>query len=47
MTITEHVVRRVADGGGWVVAQAGIKYTPQTQMHFIDGNLNVQRYYYI
>lgn len=47
MAITDHVVRRGADGGGRVMAQAGMNYKPQTQGHFIDGNLNVQRYYYI
>ena len=38
------VVNRVPHGGGGVVVWAGISYGQRTQLHFIDGNLNAQRY---
>jgi hypothetical protein len=38
-----NVVNRVPHGGGGVI-WAGISYGPQTQLHFIDGNLNALRY---
>ncbi len=38
------VVVRVAHGGGGVMVWAGICYGQQTQVHFIDGILNAQRY---
>ena len=39
-----NVVDRVAHGGGVVMVRAGICYRQQTQVHFIDGILNAQRY---
>ncbi len=39
-----NVVDRVAHGGGGVMVWAGGCYGQQTQMHFIDGILNAQRY---
>ncbi len=39
-----NVVDRVAHGGGRVRVWAGLCYGQQTQVHFIDGILNVQRY---
>uniref|UniRef100_A0A8C1L1V9 Transposase n=1 Tax=Cyprinus carpio TaxID=7962 RepID=A0A8C1L1V9_CYPCA len=39
-----NVVDRVAHGGGGVMVWAGICYGQQTQVHFIDGILNAQRY---
>jgi hypothetical protein len=36
------VILRVPHGG--VMVWAGISYEQQTQLHFIDGNLNEQRY---
>ena len=39
-----NVVNRVPHGGGGVMVWAGISYGQQTQLHFIDGNLNAQRY---
>ncbi len=39
-----NVVDRVAHGGGGVIIWAGICYGQQTQVHFIDGILNAQRY---
>jgi hypothetical protein len=39
-----NVVNRVPHGGSWVMVWAGISYRQQTQLHFIDGNLNAQRY---
>jgi hypothetical protein len=38
------VVNRVTHGGGGVMVLAGISYKEQIQLHFIDGNLNTQRY---
>ncbi len=37
-------VNRVAHGGGGVMVWAGICYGQRTQVHFIDGILNAQRY---
>ncbi len=39
-----NVVDRVAHGGGGVMVWAGICYGQRTQLHFIDGILNAQRY---
>ncbi len=39
-----NVVGRVAHGGGGVMVWAGVYYGQQTQVHFIDGILNAQRY---
>uniref|UniRef100_A0A3P9JG58 Transposase Tc1-like domain-containing protein n=1 Tax=Oryzias latipes TaxID=8090 RepID=A0A3P9JG58_ORYLA len=39
-----NVVDRVAHGGGGVMVWAGIGYGRRTQVHFIDGILNGQRY---
>ncbi len=39
-----NVVDRVANGGGGVMVWAGICYGQWTQVHFIDGILNAQRY---
>jgi hypothetical protein len=39
-----NVVNRVPHGGGGVIVWAGISYRQQTQLHFIDGNLNAQKY---
>ena len=39
-----NVVNRVPDGGSGVMVWAGICYGLQTQLHYIDGNLNGQRY---
>jgi hypothetical protein len=39
-----NIVNRVPHGG--VMVWAGISYGLQTQLHFIDGNLNAQRYRY-
>jgi hypothetical protein len=33
-------VNRVPHGGGGVMVWAGISYGQQTQLHFIDANLN-------
>ena len=38
-----NVVNRVPHGGGGVMIRSGISYRQQTQLHFIDGNLNAQR----
>ncbi len=38
------VVDRVAHGGGGVIVRAGVCYGQRTQVHFIDGILNAQRY---
>ena len=38
------IVNRVPHGGAGVMKWAGISYGPQTQLHFIDGSLNAQRY---
>ncbi len=35
---------RVAHGGGGVMVWAGVCYGQRTQVHFIDGILNAQRY---
>ncbi len=40
-----NVVDRVAHGGGGVVVWAGVCYGQRTQVHFIDGILNAQRYH--
>ncbi|MBN3281678.1 TCB1 transposase, partial [Polyodon spathula] len=37
-------VNRVSHGGSGVMVWAGISYGQRTQLHFIDGNLNTQRY---
>ncbi len=39
-----NVVDRVAHGGGGFMVWAGVCYGQQTQVHFIDGILNAQRY---
>ncbi len=39
-----NVVDQVAHGGGGVMVWAGVCYGQQTQVHFIDGILNAQRY---
>ncbi|ROL55109.1 Transposable element Tcb2 transposase [Anabarilius grahami] len=39
-----NVVDRVAHGGGGLMVWAGVCYEQRTQMHFIDGILNAQRY---
>uniref|UniRef100_A0A3P9KLZ0 Tc1-like transposase DDE domain-containing protein n=1 Tax=Oryzias latipes TaxID=8090 RepID=A0A3P9KLZ0_ORYLA len=39
-----NVVDRLAHGGGVVMVWAGICYGRRTQVHFIDGILNAQRY---
>ncbi len=39
-----NVVDRVAHGGGGVMVWAGVCYGQRTQVHFIDGILNAQRY---
>ena len=39
-----NVARRVAHGGGGVMVWAGIAHGQRTPLHFIDGNLNAQRY---
>ncbi len=39
-----NVVNRVAHGGGGVMVWAGVCYGQETQVHFIDGILNAQRY---
>ncbi len=39
-----NVVDRVAHGGGGVMVWAGVCYGQRTQMYFIDGILNAQRY---
>jgi hypothetical protein len=37
-----NVVNRVPHGGSGVMVWAGISYGQQTQLHYIDGNLNAQ-----
>ncbi|CDQ98543.1 unnamed protein product [Oncorhynchus mykiss] len=39
-----NVVNRVPHGGGGVIVWAGIRYGQLTQLHFLYGNLNAQRY---
>ena len=39
-----NIVNRVPHGGSGVMVWAGINYGQQTQLHFIDGNLNSLRY---
>ena len=39
-----YVVNRLPHGGGWVMVWADIRYGQRTQLHFINGNLNAQRY---
>ncbi len=39
-----NVVDRVAHGGSGVIVWAGVCYGQRTQVHFIDGILNAQRY---
>ena len=39
-----NLVNRVPHVGGGVMLWAGISYRQLTQLHFIDGNLNAQRY---
>ncbi len=41
-----NVVDRVAHGGGGVMVWAGVYYRQRTQVDFIDGILNAQRYHY-
>jgi hypothetical protein len=40
-----NVVNKVPHGGGGVIIWAGISCGQQTQLHFINGNLNAQRYH--
>ena len=40
-----NVVKRVHNSGGGVMVWTGINYALRTQLHFIDGNLNAQRYH--
>jgi hypothetical protein len=40
-----NVVNRVPRGGSGVMVWAGISYGQRTPLHFIDGNLNEQRYH--
>ncbi len=40
-----NVVDRVTHGGGGVMVWAGMCYGQRTQVHFIDGTLNAQRYH--
>ncbi|KAL0170303.1 hypothetical protein M9458_034899, partial [Cirrhinus mrigala] len=40
-----NIVDRVAHGGGGVMVWAGVCYGQRTQVHFIDGILNAQRYH--
>jgi hypothetical protein len=37
-------VNRVPHGGVGVMVWAGVSYGQRTQLHFIDGDLNAQRY---
>ncbi len=39
-----NVVDRVAHGGSGIMEWAGVCYGQQTQVHFIDGILNAQKY---
>ncbi len=39
-----NIVNRVAHGGSGVMVWAGVCYGQRTQVHFIDGILNAQRY---
>ena len=39
-----NVVNRVPHGGDGVMVWAGISYRQRTQLHFIDGNFNAQKY---
>ena len=39
-----NIVNRVPHGGSGVMVWAGINYGQWTLLHFIDGNLNAQRY---
>ena len=39
-----NVVNSMPHGGGGVMVWAGISYGQQINLHFIDGNLNAQRY---
>jgi hypothetical protein len=39
-----NIVNGVSHGGGGVMVLAGVSYEQQTQLHFIDGNFNTQRY---
>jgi hypothetical protein len=39
-----NVENRVPHGGGGVMVWAGMSYGQQTELHFIDGNLNAQSY---
>ena len=39
-----NIVNRVPHGEGGVMVWAGISYEQRTQLHFINGNLNAQRY---
>jgi hypothetical protein len=41
----DNVVNRVPHGGSRVMVWAGISYGQQTQLHFINENLNAQRYH--
>jgi hypothetical protein len=37
-------VNSVPHGGGGVIVWAGISYRQQTQLHFLNGNLNAHKY---
>ena len=39
-----NIVNRVPHGGSGVMVWAGISYGQRTQLYFIDGNLNAQKY---
>jgi hypothetical protein len=40
-----NIVNIVSHGGGGVMVWAGISYRQRTQLHFIDGNLNAEKYH--
>ncbi len=44
LILWSQLVDRVAHGGGGVMVWAGVCYGQRTQVHFIDGILNAQRY---
>ncbi len=44
LLMSVNVVDRVAHGGGGVMVWAGVCYGQRTQVNFIDGILNAQRY---
>jgi hypothetical protein len=41
-----NIVNRVPHGGSGVVVWAGTSYGQRNQLHFINGNLNAQRYHH-